>query len=137
MSPAEAIPTYPVVKLPVRQLRPSEKINVPRARTLIKLIVEAGQWTTPILVEHRHSIIMDGHHRYFCAMELELSFVPCILLSYDDPNLNVTYWGNPAPAVVDHIIQAGLSGNLMSFKTTRHRLNVTLPSCAVALDELK
>ncbi|MCP3721147.1 ParB N-terminal domain-containing protein [Paraburkholderia sp. CNPSo 3281] len=137
MSSSKAIGTYTIDILPVSQLRPSENINVPRAQTLGKSIAETGQWTTPILVEHRHFIIMDGHHRYFCAKELDLSFVPCILLSYDDPNLNVTYWDNPAPVVIDRIIHAGLSGNLMSFKTTRHALNGTLPNCAIALNDLR
>ncbi|WP_081772125.1 ParB N-terminal domain-containing protein [Paraburkholderia nodosa] len=137
MSSPKAVATYTVVRLPVSQLRPSEKINVKRARTLIKLIAKTGQWTSPILVERSHFIIMDGHHRHFCAKELGLSFVPCILLSYDDTNLNVTYWANPERVVVDNIIHAGLSGNLMNFKTTRHRLNVTLPSCAIGLDDLR
>ncbi|ODV40525.1 hypothetical protein AWV79_06735 [Cupriavidus sp. UYMMa02A] len=89
------------------------------------------------LVEHRHFIIMDGHHRHFCAGELGLSRVPCILLSYGDPNLDVTYWANPEPVAIDDIIEAGLSGNLMSFKTTRHKLKVTLPGCVIDLDDLR
>lgn len=95
-----------------------------------------GRWTRPILVEHHHLVIMDGHHRHFCATELGLSAVPCVLLSYDDPNLNVTYWSDPIPVSKSRIIQAGVSGNLMKFKTTRHRLKVALPSCSIELDEL-
>ncbi|WP_292332967.1 ParB N-terminal domain-containing protein [Mesorhizobium sp.] len=135
MSPAKRI--YSVVNLPVSQLRPTEEINIERARTLAKMIAEEGRWTRPILVEHRHSVIMDGHHRHFCATALGLSFVPCVLLSYDDPNLHVTYWSDPAPAAVDRIVQAGLSGDLMSFKTTRHKLQVALPSCSIELDDLR
>ncbi|MEX3954316.1 ParB N-terminal domain-containing protein [Paraburkholderia sp. EG287A] len=137
MSSPNPIASYTVAKLPVDQLRPSEKINVPRAWTLLKSIAEIKRWTTPILVEHRHFIIMDGHHRHFCAKELGLSLVPCILLSYDDPNLDVTYWANPEPVPIDDIIEAGLSGKLMSFKTTRHKLKVTLPGCAFELDDLR
>lgn len=80
---------YPVVRLPVSQLRPTEKINIDRAHTLAKMIAENGRWTRPILVEQHHSMIMDGHHRHFCAGALGLSSVPCVLLSYDDPSLHV------------------------------------------------
>ncbi|RMC62527.1 transcriptional regulator [Sinorhizobium meliloti] len=128
---------YSVVRLPVSQLRPTEKINIDRAHTLAKMIAENGRWTRPILVEQHHSIIMDGHHRHFCAGALGLSSVPCVLLSYDDPSLHVTYWSDPGPVDVDRIIQAGLSGDLMSFKTTRHTLQVALPTCSIALDDLR
>ncbi|MER8927723.1 ParB N-terminal domain-containing protein [Mesorhizobium sp. M0859] len=137
MSPAKRFSCYTIVRLPVSQLRPSEEINILRARTLAKMITEMGRWTRPILVEHRHSVIMDGHHRHFCATELGLSSVPCVLLSYDDPSLHVTYWSEPGPVDVDRIIQAGLSGNLMGFKTTKHKLQIALPSCSVDLDDLR
>ncbi|TIX42926.1 MAG: hypothetical protein E5W81_06790 [Mesorhizobium sp.] len=128
--------SYTIVKIPVGQLRPTEEINFERARTLAKMIAKRGLWTRPMLVEHRHLLIMDGHHRYSCATELSLSSVPCILLSYDDPNLHVTYWSEPGPVAVDRIIQAGLSGVPLSYKTIRHKL-VALPSCSVDLDDLR
>lgn len=132
-----AVSNYAIVKLAVTQLRPSEEINPDRARMLAKAIVQEGRWTQPLLVERHQSVIMDGHHRRFSAMTLNLSFVPCILLSYDDPNLQVTYWRDNSPANVRRIINAGLSGDLMKYKTTRHRLQVSVPSCSVALTDLK
>ncbi|WP_271610789.1 ParB N-terminal domain-containing protein [Bradyrhizobium sp. CCBAU 21360] len=133
----KVISSYTVVKLPLSKLRPSEEINVEAGRMLAMTIAEKGQWIRPLLIENRHWVIMDGHHRHFGATLLRLSFVPCVLLSYGDTNLHVTYWSDPAPFPVDRIIQAGLSGNLMSFKTTRHHLRVPLPTCAVDLDDLR
>ncbi|MER9319692.1 ParB N-terminal domain-containing protein [Mesorhizobium sp. M0659] len=137
MPSAQLISNHTVVKLPVSQIRPSEKINIERARTLAKMITEKGRWTRPIFVEHRHSVIMDGHHRLFCAGELGLLSVPCVLLSYDDPSLHVTYWSRPGPVDMESIIQAGLSGDLMGFKTTKHKLRIALPYCSIELDELR
>ncbi|MBB4188774.1 hypothetical protein GGE07_005453 [Sinorhizobium terangae] len=137
MSPAERISNYTIVRLPVSQLRPTEEINILRARELSKVIAEKGQWTRPLFVEHRHLVIMDGHHRHFCARELGLTSVPCMLLSYDDPNLHATYWSDPGPVDVDRVIQAGLSGDLMGFKTTKHKLQVALPGCSIDLDDLR
>lgn len=131
------VSNYAVIKLPTSQLRPTEEINIEDARMLTRVIAKEGCWTQPILVEHHHSVIMDGHHRHFCATALDLSFVPCVLLSYDDPNLEVTYWSDPAPVAVDRIIRAGLSGDLMRYKTTRHQLLVPLPSCSVDLNNLR
>lgn len=127
---------YSIIKVPVTRLRPTEEIDIERARLLAKAIKEEGRWTEPILVERSHSVIMDGHHRHFCAIRLCLAVVPCVLLSYDDPNLEVTYWANGAPVDVGRIIKAGLSGDLMKYKTTRHRLHGPLPSCSVHLEEL-
>ncbi|OAF19840.1 ParB N-terminal domain-containing protein [Bradyrhizobium neotropicale] len=132
-----AISNYNIVTLPVAQLRPSEEIELERAQMLAQVIAEEGRWTQPILVECSQSVIMDGHHRHFCATTLNLSFVPCVVLSYDDPNLDVTYWRDSTPVDVEQIIKAGLSGDLMKSKTTRHRLHVQLPSCSVDLNELK
>ncbi|AMA59985.1 hypothetical protein BCCGELA001_29555 [Bradyrhizobium sp. CCGE-LA001] len=134
---ANPVANYAVVKLPIRQLRPTERIKIEDARKLTNIIAKEKRWKRPILVEHRHSVIMDGHHRYFCANALGLSFVPCVLLSYDDPNLQVTYWSNSTPVAVDRIIQAGLSGDLMDYKTTRHQLLVGVDSCSVDLDDLR
>ncbi|WFT97122.1 ParB N-terminal domain-containing protein [Bradyrhizobium barranii] len=128
---------YSIIKLPVTRLRPTEEIDIEQARLLAKAIKEEGRWTAPILVERSHSVIMDGHHRCFCAIELCLAVVPCVLLSYDDPNLEVTYWADGAPVDAGRIIKAGLSGDLMKYKTTRHRLHVPLPSCSVTLEELR
>lgn len=132
-----AISNYTIVRLPVTQLRPTEEINLERAGMLAKVIAKEGRWTEPILVERDHSVIMDGHHRHFCAMKLDLSLVPCVLLSYDDPNLDVTYWYDRRPVDVGRIIKAGLSGELMRAKTTRHQLQIPVPSCSVELSDLK
>ncbi|MFK4496102.1 ParB-like chromosome segregation protein Spo0J [Bradyrhizobium japonicum] len=128
---------YSIIKLPVAQLRPTEEIDIERARLLAKAIKEEGSWREPILVERSRFVIMDGHHRHFCAIRLCLAVVPCVLLSYDDPNLEVTYWANGAPVDVGCIIEAGLSGDLMKYKTTRHRLYIPPPSCSVSLEELR
>ncbi|WP_136623790.1 ParB N-terminal domain-containing protein [Bradyrhizobium centrolobii] len=81
-----AMSSYNIVTLPVAQLRPSEEIELEWAQMLAQVIAEEGRWTQPILVECSQSVIMDGHHRHFCATTLNLSLVPCVLLSYDDPN---------------------------------------------------
>lgn len=127
---------YTVIMLPVSQLRPTEEINIDRAQTLSRKIAADGLWTRPILVERNHSVIMDGHHRCYCAQQLGLTLVPCIQLSYVDPNLHVTSWSDQTPFDIDRIINAGLSGDLLGFKTTRHKLHVALPACSFPLDQL-
>lgn len=128
---------YTITTLPITQLRASEEIDLERARMLTEVIAEEGRWRQPILVERDQSVIMDGHHRHFCAIALDLSFVPCVILSYDDPNLEVTYWRDGTPVDVGRIIKAGVSGDLMRLKTTRHRLQSPLPSCSIDLNDLR
>lgn len=137
MDGTASISSYAVINLPVGALYPTEEINIEDARMLAMIIAQERRWNRPLLVETRYRVIMDGHHRYFCATALGLSLVPCVLLSYDDPNLRVSYRSDPTPVDVERIIQAGLSGRLMNYKTTRHQLLAALPSCSVPLDELK
>ena len=132
----ELAATYTVSLLEVDCLRPTEKINIDRAQSLSDLISTEGRWTAPILIEQRDFLVMDGHHRLFCAKDLGLSFIPCVLLSYRDSNLRVTSWSSPEPFNVDLIVDAGLSGDLLGFKTTKHKLHGPRPVCSIPLEQL-
>jgi len=127
---------YHIVMLGLEELRPTEEINLDRAMSLSKAISRDSVWTRPLLVELKHSLVMDGHHRLYCAHQLSLRKVPCILLSYEDPRLSVTSWEDEASFDTNRIYEAGLSGKLLGFKSTRHRLDPQIPTCGITLDTL-
>jgi L-serine kinase (ADP) len=122
--------------VPIKELRPTEMINTGRFHSLAAKILREGRWTHPILVERENLIVMDGHHRLSSAGLLHLKCVPCLLLSYDDPRVSVTSWHDTEPFDVARIIKAGQTGQLLGFKTTRHRISGTVPSCAIPLETL-
>jgi hypothetical protein len=129
--------SWPVSLVPVDQLRPSEECNDGRVKALAAKIGQEGFWSAPLLIEAEHRIVMDGHHRLSVARALQLSVVPCLLLSYDDPHLQVTSWVDSAE--FDHrlILDAGRTGSLLPYKSTRHRLSGNAPECKIPLDHLR
>ena len=135
-SASTALPEYNIVMIQLDELRPTEEINLDRAMSLSKVISCGSVWTRPLLVELKHSLVMDGHHRLHCARHLSLRKVPCIQLSYEDPRLSVTSWEDEASFDTKKIYEAGLSGKLLGFKSTRHRLEPQIPACVIALDAL-
>lgn len=106
--------------VPVQDLLPTEEINHGRMQSLAAHIKSANVWTKPLLIEEQSSAIMDGHHRYNVALMLGLKRVPCLCLSYDDPNLSVVAWNGGQPYEVFKILNAAQTGDLLDFKTTKH-----------------
>ncbi|MCG7533914.1 ParB N-terminal domain-containing protein [Pseudoalteromonas sp. OOF1S-7] len=127
------------IKLQLRELselRPTEQHCPEHAAFLANEISRLMEWTTPIMIDVESGVIMDGHHRYSAAKLLQLKRVPCIALSYKNPLLSVSHW-DPLLTISTHqILQAGLTGQLLGKKTTRHQLAKTLPKTAFKLADL-
>ncbi len=119
----------------VADLRPHEQIFAERIPALRRRIVAAGAWEVPILVERSSGAIMDGHHRWTVARDLGLALVPAVILDYADPRLSLGSWTDRVFTPAD-IIAAALSGRLMPQKSTRHRLNPSVPLVDVPLSQL-
>ncbi len=123
--------------IPLDRLRRSEEINIGRMQSLTNRIARCGEWTRPLFVEENSLVIMDGHHRFAAAQVLGLKHVPCALLSYGDARLSVVYWAGGSPFDSGAVIDAGLSGRLLGFKTTRHSFAGEIPCDPVQLKVLK
>lgn len=121
----------------VSQLRPSECVNEGRVESLARKIASDGKWLHPLLVEADNLVVMDGHHRLAASKLLGLSYLPCILLSYQHPLLTVTSWADSRPFDPTKIVEAGISGNLLSFKSTKHHLATSIDADPVLLTQLK
>ncbi|MCC9621397.1 hypothetical protein LPB41_06785 [Thalassospira sp. MA62] len=127
---------HTVILVEVNELRPSEKCNEGRSRSLHRKIQAEGIWNYPILIEDGTGIIMDGHHRFAVAKSMALSYVPCVKLSYESPALKVYSWSNNKPFDIAKIREAALQGELLEFKTTRHLLSGKLGACHFPLVDL-
>lgn len=112
--------------IPINQIKPSEEHNIDKVDSLLMKITHEGVWTNPILIESNNSVIMDGHHRYQVAKKLNLSSIPCLILGYDNPYLEVKTYMHENHINVQDIINAGLSGKLLKYKSTRHKLSYDL-----------
>ncbi len=118
-------------------LRASEECNWDRAKALRDKILRDNVWSVPLLVEGVRKIVMDGHHRLLVAQMLNFKYVPCVLLSYEDKRVSVTSWADSSPFDYKTILNAGVTGRLLLYKTTRHHLSEYIPRCDIRLDDLR
>ena len=126
-----------VCLLPLEILKPHEEYCENNYAYWMEQIINNGYWTKPILVEEKTKIIMDGHHRYQIACALKLRQIPCILSSYNNPNLSVTSFKSGLLMDSNIIINAGLSGKLLGKKSTRHELVTELATVNIPLSMLQ
>jgi hypothetical protein len=124
------------VLLPPERLLPHEHHDPDRARDLADEIRASGIWAKPLLIEAKHLIILDGHHRREAARRLGLEVVPVLLISYDDPRLTLTAWRPGQVWSREEVIDRALTRNLCPIKSTRHRLDPEPPTLAINLLEL-
>ena len=126
--------------VPLEVLRPHEQILPKKVDQLEKMTHRWNAYTKPLLIDRATGTILDGHHRYQVAQRLELLCVPCVLIDYlEDSLIELDIWPNCGRDKVtkNEVIQAALSGNLFTPKTSRHRLSDHLPPIAVPLSRLR
>jgi L-serine kinase (ADP) len=126
-----------VALLPREELLPHEKHDPDHARDLAAEMEASGLWTTPLLIERQHLIILDGHHRWAAARRLGLTSVPAFLVSYGDPRLSLASWRPEERWIPRDVIACALTGRLCPMKTTRHILCPAFDAVAVRLADLR
>ena len=106
---------------------------------LVDQIRTDGYVRRPIVVEDRHFVILDGHHRFEALRRLGCQRVPVYLVDYEDAAIGLTTWPEAAVKSVTkaEVVDRGLRGNLFPPKTTRHLLSLALEDVRVSLDELR
>tara|TARA_B100000965_G_scaffold351183_1_gene325575 strand:+ start:34 stop:441 length:408 start_codon:yes stop_codon:yes gene_type:complete len=125
--------------VPLEILRPHEEILPKKVDQLEKMTHRWNAYTKPLLIDKSTGTILDGHHRFHVAMRLELSCVPCVFINYlEDDLIELDVWPNCGRDSItkEEVIEAALSGHLLSPKTSRHRLSDHLPPIAVPLSRL-
>ena len=126
--------------VPLEILRPHEEILPKKVDQLEKMTHRWNAYTKPLLIDRSTGTILDGHHRLHVAMRLELLCVPCVLIDYlEDGMIELDVWPNCGREDVTkkEVIEAALTGDLFSPKTSRHRLSDHLPPIAVPLSRLR
>jgi len=128
---------YALVELDT--LRPHEHTQPALLGKTIDAIRTDGFVRRPILVESRHLVILDGHHRYEALRRLGCKRTPAYLVDYEDEAIVLTTWPG---ATVDRVTKAevvdrALRGDLFPPKTTRHIISIEFEDVRVALDELR
>ena len=125
--------------IPVEVLKPHEQVIQKKVDQLERMTIRWDAYTKPLLVDGATGTILDGHHRFEIAKRLDLQCLPCVVVDYlDDDSITLLLWPSSDREGItkDDVIQAGLSGDLMPPKTSRHLLSDDLPPISVPLSRL-
>tara|TARA_B100000767_G_C19756991_1_gene533379 strand:+ start:58 stop:492 length:435 start_codon:yes stop_codon:yes gene_type:complete len=125
--------------VPVEWLKPHEEIKPRNRDKLLEMTKRWGGYTKPLIVDKLTGAILDGHHRYSIAGELNLAQIPVIAVDYlTDESIEVDVW--PSAAIEgltkQQVIEMSLSDNVFPPKTSRHRIADHLPPIHVPLEVL-
>ena len=125
--------------IPVEVLKPHEQVIQKKVTQLEKMTMRWNAYTKPLLVDGATGTILDGHHRFEIAKRLGLQCLPCVVVDYlEDDSIALMLWPNSDREDItkQDVIDAGMSGDLMSPKTSRHLLSDDLPPISVPLSRL-
>ena len=116
-------------------LQPTEATDPLRQMQVMDLVLRAGLWTAPIVVDEQTSAIMDGHHRYETAKALGFHSIPVVEMPYRDVRVEARRPG--VDVSISEIQKRAQSGNLYPPKTTRHIFPGEVEPCSISFYELK
>ena len=114
--------------LPINGLRPHEKGLPLYLQVLKQEIVRDGILKCPIIADEKSHVILDGMHRWLALKSLGYEEIPTLLVDAQT-NVNIRigrrrvhqYTIDPTEEIdIEEVISAGLSGQLMKPRSTRH-----------------
>lgn len=119
---------YKILLMPIGELRPHEKGSPLYLELLKRELVKDGILKYPIIADEETHVILDGMHRWLALLSLGYTKIPTLLLNAQkNPGLRVgcrrihRYIEEPGKSISPReVISSGLSGSLMSPRTTRH-----------------
>lgn len=128
---------YALVEL--EKLRPHERTEPGLLARTVDSLRTDGFVRRALLVESRHLVILDGHHRFEALKRLGCARAPAYLVEYEDDGIGLTTWPEAVVSRVtkEEVVDRGLRGDLFPPKTTRHLVSVDLEDIRVPLDELR
>jgi hypothetical protein len=113
--------------VPIDQLRPHEKGSPLYLQLLTQEILRDGKLKYPLIADQNTHIILDGMHRWLALKSLGYQLAPIIEINvYQNPRVRVgtrrihQYINNKENMTIEHVIHAGLTGQLMQPRSTRH-----------------
>ncbi|MEM1551774.1 MAG: ParB N-terminal domain-containing protein [Candidatus Bathyarchaeia archaeon] len=119
---------FKIVLLPIEQLKPHEKGSPLYLELLKQEILKDGVLKHPIIADEKTLVILDGMHRWLALQSLGYEKIPVLLVNaLENPKIRIgskrvhRYINNSDTHITaKDVLSAGLSGQLMPPRTTRH-----------------
>jgi len=131
--------------IPVKHLKPLEYVNPHHLKNLAKIISHDKVMKTPLVVEDKYNIVLDGSNRYVFLMQRGFKYAPVLKVDYDNAHVRVGSHrvhcllteNHPVLLSKEDIIRTALSGVLYPPRTTRHIFPFLRPEVNIPLDQLE
>ena len=122
----------------IGQLKSHEETRMELLTSLVAEIKKDGFLRKPVLVEDKHYVILDGHHRYEALKLIGCRKIPVYLVDYLDEAVYLTTWpeAKHTNLTKDDVLNMAKSGRLYPPKTTRHIVRIKLKEVPVSLKDL-
>jgi ParB-like chromosome segregation protein Spo0J len=117
-----------IVIMPINGLRPHEKGSPLYLEFLKQEILKDGVLKYPIIADKKTGVILDGMHRWLALKNLGYSRIPAMPIdTFQNKEIRIgkrrihRYMNDSNEEIpIEKVISAGLSGNLMKPRSTRH-----------------
>jgi len=113
-----------IVLLKMEELKEHEEIRPDYLETLKNEILSDGILKMPICIDQKTCIILDGHHRLHALKRLGCRRIPCVLVDYQSPIIEVIPWREGETVTKEMILRTALTGEKMAPKTSKHVIRV-------------
>ena len=77
---------YNIETIPVDFLKTHEEIKSKKVVKLFEMTQKWGAQRKPVIIDSSTGVILDGHHRYAVAVQLNLEKIAVIRVDYIDDN---------------------------------------------------
>ncbi len=104
---------------------------------MLKLLLKAGKFIKPIIVDKKSNVILDGHHRVFALKKLGCHKIPALALNYQSRRIDVKSRRKAYRVSKKIVLDRALKQNLFPYKTTKHFLKKELPAINISFQQLK
>jgi ParB-like chromosome segregation protein Spo0J len=121
----------------LRKLKEHEQVSSERLKRLKQDIKKDGFLRNPIVVDKNTNIILDGHHRYQSIKELGCSKIMAQFIDYNSSEIKVKARRKSETITKEDVIEAGLTGNKLPPKTSRHIIPSKQLNLQIQLKDLR
>lgn len=126
-----------VCLLNINRLKAHEQISLARGRVVQDLLIRAGKFTQPIIVDKNTGVILDGHHRVFILKRLGCRKVPALAVNYQSKIISVRGRRKNYRINKTIVLKTALNNQLLPYKTTKHLLKIKMPKISMNFNQLK